>query len=684
MRRYWTGVSSLLSVCALAGVVASPTADALDRASPQALQAESATCQPIGIIKNIAPGATGSFPDRDPQPPAVIGKAIYFAARDGAPGQEGTTGLELWRSRGKEGDTALVVDLFPGSKDSDPRSLTAIGDTLYFTADDGTHGRELWKTDGTAEGTVLVRDIRAGAEGSAATSLIAVGNTLFFVADDGVHGPELWKSDGSENGTQLVAELLPGAAGAGLGSLAVFNGVLYFAADGGPNETELWKSDGTGAGTERVAVVRVVESDPSEEIIQGLMPVGDRLYFFAGSDYAKRWDLWKSDGTGPGTVRVSTLALRSSDYAVGPGTIVPVGGLAYFLAGADGSLWRSDGTDKGTMLLKPSANARFLTALNGKLLFSAWDDASGFELWRSDGTVTGTMIVDDIRPGKDSSAPFWMTVVDGKALFSAETTESGRELWTSDGTLEGTQMLYDAVPGAGSLAPSMLTPVGPRVFFIAGDSTASTEGAAGAEPWSLNDCTAPRLTCPSAMTLEAKSESGTSVSFPAATATDNKPGPITLEYSQPAGDTFGLGSSQVTVTATDESGNSSQCTFTVKVRDSQAPRLTCPADQKSWRTTRLGANVEYPPATATDSVSVPALAYNPPSGSDFPVGVTPVVVTATDAAGNTSRCSFNVAVSRQYARSGCGCGAASSSEALGGLLLTALAVLGSRRRKSHG
>ena len=43
-----------------------------------------------------------------------------------------------------------------------------------------------------------------------------------------------------------------------------------------------------------------------------------------------------------------------------------------------------------------------------------------------------------------------------------------------------------------------------------------------------------------------------------------------------------------------------------------------------------------------------------------------------------SRCSFNVAVSRQYARNGCGCGAASSSEALRGLLLTALAMLGSR------
>ncbi|NND77188.1 MAG: HYR domain-containing protein [Flavobacteriales bacterium] len=48
--------------------------------------------------------------------------------------------------------------------------------------------------------------------------------------------------------------------------------------------------------------------------------------------------------------------------------------------------------------------------------------------------------------------------------------------------------------------------------------------------------------------------------------------------------------------------------------------------------------------TASDNCGTVLTTYNPPSGSVFPVGTTPVTCTATDAAGNTSTCSFDVTV----------------------------------------
>jgi ELWxxDGT repeat protein len=48
---------------------------------------------------------------------------------------------------------------------SEPWNLFAVGDEVYFTAQERFHGREMWRSDGTPNGTELVKDILPG-EGS--------------------------------------------------------------------------------------------------------------------------------------------------------------------------------------------------------------------------------------------------------------------------------------------------------------------------------------------------------------------------------------------------------------------------------------------------------------------------------------------------------------------------------------
>ena len=135
-----------------------------------------------------------------------MGGTLFFTADDGIHGSE------LWKSDGSQAGTVLVKDIDPDADGYDeygPSYLTAVGGTLFFTADDGIHGEELWKSDGTRAGTVLVKDIHPGDYGSDPSSLTDVRGTLFFTARDGIHGSELWKSDGTRAGTVLVKDIRP-------------------------------------------------------------------------------------------------------------------------------------------------------------------------------------------------------------------------------------------------------------------------------------------------------------------------------------------------------------------------------------------------------------------------------------------------------------------------------------------
>lgn len=164
----------------------------------------------------------------------------------------------------------------------------------------------------------------------------------------------------------------------------------------------------------------------------------------------------------------------------------------------------------------------------------------------------------------------------------------------------------------------------------------------------VDDTTPPVLgTCPSNITVSnAAGQCGANVSFTLPGATDNCTVSPSVNSDYASGSYFPVGTTTVTVTATDDCGNTSQCTFTVTVNDNEAPVLgACPADITVPNDAGIcGAVVTFSLPAASDNCPGVTVASSPASGFTFPVGTTMVTVTATDAHSNTTQCTFNVTV----------------------------------------
>jgi probable HAF family extracellular repeat protein len=125
------------------------------------------------------------------------------------------------------------------------------------------------------------------------------------------------------------------------------------------------------------------------------------------------------------------------------------------------------------------------------------------------------------------------------------------------------------------------------------------------------------------------------------------PAPV-VTYDPPVGTRLSPGTTRVVVTAVDASGNSATRSFDViapDVRDEEAPWVFVP-DGEVFLPCEGVAGTSLPAfASAVDSCDpAPVITYEPPVGTLLPGGTTAVLVSATDAGGNTSSGRFDVTV----------------------------------------
>ncbi|MCE9669916.1 hypothetical protein LY474_19135 [Myxococcus stipitatus] len=258
---------------------------------------------------------------------------------------------------------------------------------------------------------------------------------------------------GTASRVQVVAPewtgpLIISGQGEGRQQLVDANGTLFFGITYlGAEVTTLWRTDGSGAGTVP-AKVFFPGSSGSAPVIEDLVAVGSQVFFRIHRDDTGV-ELWVSDGTDSGTRLVEDLEPGPAS----PTLLLPtaVGGRLVFLrqvpdTGTPSTLryevWRSDGTAEGTFrvtTLPPRVTVSWASLrVGGALLMFVSGEDTGTSLWRTDGTASGTYLVKSL----DAQALHVEDVreVGGQGLFVLPDGVN-HEVWRTDGTAAGSVRL---------------------------------------------------------------------------------------------------------------------------------------------------------------------------------------------------------------------------------------------------
>ena len=256
------------------------------------------------------------------------------------------------------------------------------------------------------------------------------------------------------------------------------------------------------------------------------------------------------------------------------GSLGQGGGAVLFGGGGGGGYYGGGGG--GDMTSEGSSNA------------AAGGGGGGSNLVPAGGSATITTGVPSITisytdPAADTTPPVVTvpgpitneaTSPDGAVVTFNATAEDAR-----DGSVE-----VSCTPPSGSTFPIGTTSVSCSATDAAGNTSTATFNVI------VQDTTAPSITAPPNITVEATGPSGAAVQYGtnqgnSCSASDIASPILALSYSgTPSGSTFPIGTTFITCTATDTSGNSSSATFSVTVRDTTAPSVSCSATPNKLRT----------------------------------------------------------------------------------------------------
>ncbi|MFA6232962.1 MAG: ELWxxDGT repeat protein [Bacteroidota bacterium] len=358
---------------------------------------------------------------------SVGGGLAYFQGFDASGGQP-------WVTDGTPSGTHKLITLNTGSGQLSICIATAVNGVIYLSLSaPKSRGWESWLyvTNGTTTGTTKLKSWTTSQMTSGTGMFRALGSNCIFTQYNGYTGG-IWKSNGTNKGTTQLKSF----PNTGINCAVVCGGYYIFPANDGTNGKELWRTNGTSAGTVLAANINPggASSNPDYMIV-----LGSKVYFSA------------DNGQGA-TLFVYDPANHSCS---------PIG-----MNGASVPKW--------------------LTAMNGKLYYSAFTELAGRELWEFDPALSQSSanprLVADIATGSGSGDPRYgetttpnmsdldaiFAELNGYLYFAAKSDATGYKLWRSNGTVT------EEVPGfsgTNTVRPNSLTPMNGKLYFCAFDAT---------------------------------------------------------------------------------------------------------------------------------------------------------------------------------------------------------------------
>ena len=269
------------------------------------------------------------------------------------------------------------------------------------------------------------------------------------------------------------------------------------------------------------------------------------------------------------------------------------------------------------------------------------------------GLTTVTYTATDIA-GNQVSASFDVTVNDDELPSISNLPVGGVNVTTANNQCSGVANWADPIPTdncgvqeiVGSHTPSSTFPVGTTVVTY---TVTDVSGNVANLSFDVNiiDDDAPTISALPVL-LSAVTEPdlcGATVNWAAPSTNDNC-GVVNLTSTHQPGDFFPLGSTVVTYTATDQSGNNGTRTLTINVSDNQPPVITgAPANTSVFNDPgQCFATVNWTPPSATDNCGVTSFTSTHQPGSLFSIGQTLVAYSAVDDAGQSVSVTFIVEV----------------------------------------